>query len=140
MKILVVEDDKNSAKLMVLFLAQYGTVVHVVDGLAAFSEVMSAVSIGEPFDLIMMDIMMPNMDGIETVQCIRDFERKADVSREQGAKIIMVSALADDTVRAEAYQKGCAAYIRKPVDFKFLGKIIAEEFSMTEVLGDDHGE
>lgn len=132
MKILIVEDDKNSLKLMAHFLKRFGVCDTASDGLEAVAAVMEAYRTEQPYDLLVLDIMMPNMDGIETLQSIRSYEAKRMIPKEQSLKTIMVSALTGDTVRIEAYEKGCMAYIRKPVDFHLMERIIRDELAITE--------
>ena len=130
MKILIVEDDKNSIKLMLHFLGRFGTCEVAQDGLEAVAAVMEATNKQEGYDLLVMDIMMPNMDGIQTLEHIRNREERLKIPKEKQLKTIMVSALTDDSVRAEVYLKGCIAFIRKPVDFKLLESVIRDEFKI----------
>lgn len=139
MKILIVEDDKNSMKLMIHFMNRFGTCNTADDGLQAVAAVMDAYKAGECYDLLIMDIMMPNLDGLETLQSIRAYEERRGIPKERFVKAIMVSALSGDTIRAEAYEKGCMAYMRKPIDFDKLERIIRDEFFVEECTQKDEG-
>lgn len=127
MKILIVEDDRNSLKLMAHFLNRFGTCDTASDGQEAVAAVMEAYRTEEPYDLVVLDVMMPNLDGIQALKSIRDYEKRLNLSGECGVKAVMISALSGDTVRAEAYQHGCIMYMRKPVDFHQLERVIREE-------------
>lgn len=128
MKILIVEDDKNSAKIMAHFLSQYGTCQIVSDGLEAMATVMEAYRVSEPYDLLFIDIMMPNLNGIDTLKGIRDFELQQNIEKGNRVKAIMTSALSGDVIRIEAYEQGCTAYLNKPINFQHLERILKDEF------------
>ncbi len=132
MKILIVEDDKNSMKLMIHFFDKFGVCDTASDGLEAISAVILANRLGQRYDLIILDIMMPNLDGIETLKTIREYEVQLNVPQDKSLKAIMVSALSGDTVLTEAYQQGCVAFMRKPIDFNKFERIIREEFSIND--------
>lgn len=127
MRILVVEDDMNSSKLMVHFLRRFGTCDTATDGVEAIAAVTESYRTGSPYDLLILDIMMPNLGGMETLRAIRTYEEGLGIPCEDHVKAIMVSALSGDTIRTEAYQKGCTAYIRKPIDFHQLERVIRDE-------------
>jgi two-component system, chemotaxis family, chemotaxis protein CheY len=117
MKILVVEDDFGSRRMMQKLLEEYGSVDVVVDGEEAVSAFKLAFADKAPYDVIFLDIMMPKMDGQEALKLIRIFERDSGVSPITETKIIMTTVLEDPKNVIEAYFKGGAtAYIIKPVD------------------------
>ena len=110
MKILVVEDDPTSRLLLQRLLEPYGKVNAAVngrDGLAAFHLAMVQ---GKPYDLVCLDIMMPEMDGHQALAEIRRME-----TGWHHAKIIMTTALADVDNLARAIQHQCDDYIVKPI-------------------------
>ena len=71
---------------------------------------------GAAYDLICMDIMMPEMDGQAAVLKIREMEESAGVMSTTGAKIIMITALDDVKNVVKSFKALCDAYIFKPVD------------------------
>lgn len=116
MKTLVAEDDLASRRFMVQFLSQYGECDSTVDGLEAVEAFKMAFEAGKGYDLVCMDIMMPEQDGYESLREIRSFEREHGLDEMTGAKIIMTTALADGKSVQKAFDLGCIAYASKPID------------------------
>jgi two-component system, chemotaxis family, chemotaxis protein CheY len=116
-KILVVEDDFGSRRMMQKLLEEYGPVDVVVDGEEAVSAFKLATGEKAPYDVVFLDIMMPKMDGQEALKLIRAFEKECGVSPVNEAKVITTTVLEDPKNVIEAYFKGGATtYIVKPVD------------------------
>lgn len=116
MKGLIVEDDFTSRKLLLAFLGKHGSCDVAVDGKEAINAFETAFREGEPYDLICLDIMMPEIDGHGVLRSIRDFEEKNNVRPEKRVKIVMTSALGDPKNVLNAFQSGCEAYLEKPLD------------------------
>ena len=74
MKTLIVEDDFTSRLLMQELLKGFGMVKVAVDGQEGVEAVRLALKNGEPFNLICLDIMMPELDGQQTLRVIREME------------------------------------------------------------------
>lgn len=121
MKALVVEDDFASRKLLQKILSPYGEVDIAVNGVEAIEAFSRSLEDGEPYDLICMDIMMPEMDGQTALKRIRAFEREKNIAPVDEAKVIMTTALDDPKNVVEAYYKGGAtSYVPKPIDKQML--------------------
>jgi two-component system chemotaxis response regulator CheY len=119
-RILLVEDDFASRLLMQTFLSSHGECHVAVNGREAVDAYGSACERGGRYDLICMDIMMPEMDGREAVRAIRAFEETHGVSSNQGAKIIMTTAVSDVKEVMQCFGELCDAYLTKPIDLKQL--------------------
>ncbi|MBP5652617.1 MAG: response regulator, partial [Lachnospiraceae bacterium] len=76
MKILIAEDDFASRKFMLRFLSKYGECDITVDGLEAVDAFLMALEGGDGYDLVCLDIMMPALDGYQTLKAIRDIEKE----------------------------------------------------------------
>jgi two-component system, chemotaxis family, chemotaxis protein CheY len=124
MKTLIVEDDFVSRLLLQKILAPYGESHIAVNGKEAIAAFEDALKSGEPYDLICLDIMMPEMDGQTALRAIRSIEENAVAMPGDGVKIIMTTALKDmDNVMA-AYKGFVNAYNVKPIDrAKFLEQL-----------------
>jgi two-component system chemotaxis response regulator CheY len=116
MKILIAEDDLASRKFLYKFLSTYGDCDLTIDGQEALDAVRIAWDEEQPYDLVCLDIMMPNMDGYQALRTIRELERQYGISGDQRVKIIMTTALNQTTNVFEAFDSGCEAYAAKPID------------------------
>jgi two-component system chemotaxis response regulator CheY len=123
LKVLIVEDDFPSSKIMQEYLSEYGdctTAVNGIEGVAAFK---NALEEGAPFDLVCLDIMMPEMDGHEALKNIRQIEHEHGIFEPNGVGVIMTTAKDRSRDMIRAFDEGCASYIVKPVDHE---KLVAE--------------
>ena len=126
MKILVVEDDFISRKLLVKSLSGYGECDVAVNGREAIDAFALALNDGPRYDLICLDIMMPEVDGLEALKKIRALETERGIGELDGVKIIMTTALGDKTDILEAFTSGCEAYLVKPLDRDSLNRTLKE--------------
>ena len=122
MKTLIVEDDFTSRLLLQTFLSRYGECHIAVNGREAVEAVRCALERGERYDLICMDIMMPEMDGREAVKQVRALEEARGTLSTCGAKIIMTTAVNDVREVARCFEELCDAYLVKPIDLSKLLK------------------
>ena len=123
LKILIVEDDFPSYKILEEYLSEYGdstTAANGIEGVEAFKNALDA---GTPYDLVCLDIMMPEMDGHEALRTIRQIEQKYGIFDPSGVSVIMTTAKDRSRDMIEAFDEGCASYIVKPVDQE---KLVAE--------------
>lgn len=117
LRILVVEDDFMVRQVIRDILEAYGVVDIAVNGEEAIQAFRVAWRKQEPYDLICMDIMMPIMDGNESLSKIRDIEKALGIIGPEEVKVIMISALDDAKTVVRAYSKGGAtSYIVKPIE------------------------
>lgn len=115
MKTLIVEDDFTNRLLLQELLKSYGPCHIAVNGKEAVEAVSLALEAGQPYDLICLDIMMPEMDGQEALRAIRLLEETKGVARPGRAKIIMTTALADKANVIQARDQQCDCFLVKPV-------------------------
>ncbi|WKZ57161.1 MAG: response regulator [Bdellovibrionota bacterium] len=115
MRTLIIEDDPTNQRLMEAYLSPLGECVLANDGSQGIERFASALEDEKPFDLVCIDIMMPDMDGVAALKKIREMESESGRYGSQEAKVLMVSAVADKEIVVEAFKQGCEAYIIKPV-------------------------
>jgi two-component system, chemotaxis family, chemotaxis protein CheY len=115
MKTLIVEDDFTSRLLLQELLKSYGPSHIAVNGKEAVDAVRAALAANEPYNLICLDIMMPEMDGQEALRQIREQEEARGIPSTHGAKIVMTTALSDIKNVIAAYKSLCDAYLTKPI-------------------------
>lgn len=124
MRILVAEDDLVSRNFLSKFLSKYGDCDLVVDGLETIDAFLMALKDKEPYHLICLDIMMPKVDGMNTLKAIRYLEKQYNIPLEKRVKIIMTTALAEAQMVRTAFDYGCEAYAAKPIDTKKLIEVM----------------
>ena len=115
MKCLIVEDDFTARKLMQIYLSEFGECFVAVNGKEAVQAVTQAFEEDEPYDLIAMDIMMPEMDGIEALKAIRNLEKERGITGLDTVKVIMTTAKGQSQDIFDAFNTGCEAYLIKPI-------------------------
>ncbi|OIQ51196.1 Chemotaxis protein CheY [Pseudodesulfovibrio hydrargyri] len=114
MRALIVEDEFLSRKVLRSFLMTLFEVDIVVNGREAVEAFKLGHDENRPYDLILMDIMMPEVDGIEALQKIRALETKHNYRPR--VKVIMTTALDDPRTVIRTFHDGeASAYIVKPV-------------------------
>ena len=121
--VLLAEDNDLNAEIAEFILEDMGLIVdRVEDGIQCVAR-MEQKPAGT-YDLILMDIQMPNMDGYKATQAIR---RLADKEK-SGIPIIAMTANAFEEDRKKALEKGMNGHIAKPVDIEKMRKILQNTF------------
>lgn len=116
MKALIVDDEFTSQLVLQKQLLQYGKTQVVATGKEAIDAFAEALMLQEPFDLVCLDIMMPDIDGQRVLKEIRALEEIEGLHGSGGAKVIMVTSLGDKKNIMEAFKSQCEAYLVKPID------------------------
>jgi len=107
-RILVVDDEEDIRFVIQTLLERHGfTVETAVDGLDAIEKMKK-----NRYDLVILDILMPNMDGFEVAKKMGEMDIHTPV--------IMLTAKADDKSMWEGYRHGATLYIPKPFENKYL--------------------
>ena len=120
MRILIIDDEMVSRTKLELIMEYFGdckTLDHGNDALAVFHE---AHQENNPFDLIMLDINLPGMDGIQLLCAIRNAEKELNVENSCQAKILMTSSYRDKERIVASVQCGCDDYIGKPFNLDLI--------------------
>ena len=115
MRFLIAEDDPAAQKLVQRYLTEYGTCDLASNGREAVNAYIDALNLKRPYDMILLDIMMPGMNGHQVLEAIRRVENDHEINGLDGVKVIMTTALSDSKNVIGAFREGCEAYIVKPV-------------------------
>ncbi len=119
-ELLVVEDNLLNQKLIFLHLKKHGFIIDFAEnGIIALNKIEK-----KSYDLILMDLMMPVMDGLETVVKIREMEQKTD----NHLNIIGLTANTMDADREKCLAHGMDEYMSKPFDIK-------EFYNILKIIG-----
>jgi two-component system chemotaxis response regulator CheY len=116
LRILLAEDDLSCRLVLQTFLSRYGECHVAVNGTEAVEAFRAAMEQGRAYDLICMDILMPEMNGREAVRLIRAMEEARGILSTSGAKIIMTTTVEDAKEVILCFQELCDAYLMKPID------------------------
>lgn len=115
-RILIVEDELITRRILSQILSQIGDCDVASNGNEAVNSFRAAWEEQNSYDLICMDIMMPEMDGHQALSRIRDMEKNLGISESDGVNVIIISALDDPKNVVKAFMKGGASsYLAKPV-------------------------
>ncbi|MCP4688772.1 MAG: response regulator [Desulfobacterales bacterium] len=117
MKILVVDDEVVSREKMEFFMKSYGEVETADTAEACVKSFSASLVKGEPFDLITLDIMMPDSDGLRTLIKLRTLEKEIHAKTGKTinpVKIMMVTSRTDKTLILGCMKAGASHYLVKP--------------------------
>ncbi len=117
-KILIVEDSETDETLLLSFIDPGHSCLTVDSGRGAIALIEKAVQEREHFDLALIDIMLPDIEGLVVLEILRKLEKEADgVSP---AKVVLVSGISDPQIINRAKGIGVDGYIKKPIDREIL--------------------
>ncbi len=114
MKILIVDDEFTSRKILQVTLNKFGICEMACTGEEACEAFREALRSGCPYDLILLDIIMPGMDGTEVLRKIRAEEDAAKIFGTERVKIAMSTGLHDKDHIIGSFHDGCDGYLVKP--------------------------
>lgn len=114
LKALIVDDNPEEARLTAQLLRNWASCVLALTGEDAIEQFEVGLRQAKPYRLIFLDIHMPGMDGKEVLSKIRSIEAERKLAKPQCAKIVMLTASADQQDVMETILEGCDGYIVKP--------------------------
>ena len=120
-KVLVVEDDSDIRKILEIFLGEKGFQVKVADDGPRALELVGE----EPIDLILSDVRMPGMSGLELLRHLKE--------RDPEIQLVLMSAYSSVKDAVEAIQLGAADYVEKPIDFRRLERVLHAVFEKRQL-------
>jgi DNA-binding NtrC family response regulator len=111
-KVLVVEDDPDIRAILAVFLGDKGFHAKVAESGHRALELLGE----EPVDLILSDVRMPGMTGLELLRTVKE--------RDPEIELVLMSAYSCVRDAVEAIQLGAADYVEKPIDFRRLERVL----------------
>ena len=129
-RLLLVEDNEMNREIATAILSELGFAVEQAEnGAVAVDKV--ANSKDGYYDIILMDLQMPVMDGYKATSEIRTLPNRAQA----GIPIVAMTANAFDTDRQKCLEAGMNAHVSKPIDVEVLKHTLGEELNRREKVG-----
>ena len=116
MRTLIAEDDFTSRLLLQYDSVALWRMSHRCEWPGGRGRLRVAAASGQRYDLICMDIMMPELDGVAAVREIRALEETQGILSSVGVKIVMTTALTDVKDVVRSFRELCDGYLFKPID------------------------
>ena len=116
LRLLIVDDSEDSVEMMGILLRQQGAhVTTVTSGAAALEYAHDGC-----FELVISDIGMPEIDGLEMIRRLREQSRHASVPA------VALTGFTSDEDIEQIYRAGYTAYLTKPIDFDLMLRVVAK--------------
>jgi HD-like signal output (HDOD) protein/FixJ family two-component response regulator len=142
MKTLIV-DDQIVSRMKIQKIMEGICEIDAVDcGQAAIDAYKKSLEIKTPYDLITLDVSMPDLDGREVLKTIRDLEDDHEIDKDRQVKILMITSSSDKETVLSSIHAGCDDYLVKPLNreaisnkLKKFGLIVSNESNGQESKG-----
>ena len=126
-RILIVDDNFENRQLLAEILREVSECDFAANGAEAVDAYNLSLK-GQTYNLILLDIEMPGINGLEILKKIRESEKKAGIRLGEGIPIIIVTAYEKRFL--EAFNYGCDDYVLKPIDPDLLIKKIEQKIKI----------
>ena len=124
-RILLAEDGPDNQRLITFILSKAGADVTVVEnGQLAVDNALAAQESGEPFDLILMDMQMPVLDGYNATRLLRE--------KQYSGPIVALTAHAMKSDRDQCLAAGCDEFVSKPIQRRQFFAVVSEQLNGTD--------
>ncbi|MBN2474790.1 MAG: response regulator [Pirellulales bacterium] len=140
MKFLIVDDNAPMRELLRAILSPYAHCDLAFDGDEAVEAFRRGLEEGEPYDFVCLDVMMPNLDGFQALDAIRQLEEQNGRCASQGAKVLVMAATPAPEHNARVFRPGCESYCTKPITPKKLLRHVRELLGQLSELPASSGE
>ena len=117
-KILIVDDNFENRQLLAEILREIAVCDFAASGKEAIDSYNLSLKNTDPYSLILLDIELPGVNGLEILKKIRESEEAAGIVLGDGIPVIIVTAYEKRFI--EAFEKGCDDYLLKPIDTNIL--------------------
>lgn len=117
MRFLIVDDDESIHLYLKAILSSFGATDCTLSGEAGYEYFDQAHADESPYDVVLMDILMPGMDGHQTAELMRAREKELGIPERDRFKLVMITSLVDDTNVSRAFfNTNASCYIVKPLE------------------------
>ena len=113
-KVLIVDDSQTMRSFLEEILRDRAKCDSVHNGQEALKAYIKAIEENDHYDLILLDLSMPDIHGLEVLNIIREKEREANIPSGYGVPVIIITS--NDKLSKQAFEQGCDDYIVKPVN------------------------
>ncbi len=115
LRILIVEDEPVNQEFLLLALKNHADCQAVDSGEEALAAFTLALDDNRPFDIVFLDLLLPGIGGLQTLEKLRSLEEHFELPEDRCARVIITTALNDDRAASRAFIQGRAvAYMTKP--------------------------
>ena len=114
MRTLIVEDVHFLALILQRILEPYSQCEFAYNGNMALEKYTRSVIEGDPYNLICLDLLLPETDGFEVLKSVRQFEDDFNIKKKDRTRIIVISTFHDHKTVRKARLAGCDGYVAKP--------------------------
>ncbi len=114
MRTLIVEDVHFLALILQRILEPYSQCDYAPNGTIALEKYTRSVIEGNPYDLICLDLLLPETDGFEVLKSVRQFEGDFKIAEQDRTRVIVISTFHDRKTVQMARSAGCDGYVAKP--------------------------
>lgn len=119
---LIVDDNLLNRRLLIAYMKKNGLQFEEAsNGQEALDKYREG---SRKFDVILMDMSMPVMDGMSATRAIREYERDNNMPR---CSIVALTGLVSSSAKLEAWSSGIDHFMTKPVNFKALGELLKND-------------
>ncbi|MFO7813547.1 MAG: response regulator [Pelovirga sp.] len=126
MKFLIVEDEFSTRLILQKILNQFGEVHVAVNGREAAKAVKISLDDKTPYNLITLDVVMPEMNGQEALKKIRRLESDYGVLHANRARVIMTTSMNNGKSIMNAFKEQCDGYLVKPIERNKLENFVTD--------------
>jgi two-component system, chemotaxis family, chemotaxis protein CheY len=100
--------------LLKTIFSAYGQCDLALDGSEALSNFHRAMDQDQPYDVIFLDVVMPGISGLETLDCIRQIESNYNIHGLDRVKVVIITGYDDPKLSVRSFRKDCETYLSKP--------------------------
>jgi len=126
MRTLIVDDNISNRTVLLKIMEKMSECEESDGGQDAIKKFEEFLFEQHPFHLVLLDIIMPDVDGLRVLKSIRQIEKKNEVPEEARVKILMVTSLSEKDYVLTAIKAGCNDYMVKPIKKDILEKKLQE--------------